>query len=107
MVVMATPRAPWDLLREKDAEMAKAHDQLDSMAFSDGRLPNNIKLLMAMAIDATLGSEGGVRVYASRAKEAGASDEEIFEAVRVASLIGGTRAQTTALGGLEPVIRNV
>ena len=55
----------------RDAEMAKMHDQLDSMAFSDGRLPKKIKLLMAMAIDASHGKEGSVKVYASRAKEAG------------------------------------
>jgi len=52
-----------------------------------------------------LGAEGGVRTYASRAKEAGATEEEIFEAVRVATLIGGTRAQTTALRGLAQLVR--
>ncbi len=102
---MATSRAPWDLLREKDAEMAKMHDELDVMAFSEGRLPKKIKLLMAMAIDASHGKEGGVRVYASRAREAGATDEEIFEAVRVATLISGTGGQTTALRGLDELIR--
>lgn len=102
---MAVQRAPWDLLREKDPEMARMHDQLDSAAFNDGRLPKRIKLLMAMAIDAVLGADGGVRVYASRAREAGATEEEIFEAVRVASLIGGTRGQTTALRGLEEIVR--
>lgn len=102
---MATRRPPWDLLQEKDAEMARLHDQLDQRAFSDGHLPGRIKLLMAMAIDAVLGAEGGVTVYARRAREAGATEAEIFEAVRVASLIGGTRGQTTALRGLEPVVR--
>ena len=65
-------------MREKDAEMAKMHDQLDSMAFSDGRLPKKIRLLMAMAIDASHGEQGSVKVYASRAKEAGATEEEIL-----------------------------
>ena len=102
---MVTRRPPWDLLEEKDAEMVRLHDQLDQMAFSDGRLPGRIKLLMAMAIDAVLGAEGGVAVYARRAREAGATEQEIFEAVRVSSLLGGTRGQTTALRGLEPVVR--
>ncbi len=101
---MAPPRPPWDLLHEKDAEMGRLHDQLDEMAFSDGWLPRRIKLLMAMAIDAVLGAEAGVRVYATRAREAGATDEEIFEGVRVASLIGGTRGQTTALRGLAEMV---
>ena len=101
---MAIQRAPWDLLRAKDPEMARLHDELDHLAFSDGRLPRKIKLLMAMAIDAVLGADLGVNVYARRAREAGATDEEIFEAVRVASLIGGTRGQTTALRGLEPLV---
>ena len=68
---MVTRRPPWDLLEEKDAEMVRLHDQVDQMAFSDGRLPGRIKLLMAMAIDAVLGAEGGVAVYARRAREAG------------------------------------
>jgi alkylhydroperoxidase/carboxymuconolactone decarboxylase family protein YurZ len=58
-----------------------------------------------MAIDASHGKEGGVKFYASRAKEAGATEKEIFEAVRVATLICGTGGQTTALRGLEKLIR--
>lgn len=102
---MAMARAPWDLLREKDADMATMHEQLDSMALGDGRLSKKVKLLMAMAIDASHGKEGGVRVYGGRAKEAGATDEEIFEAVRVATLISGTSGQTTALRGLDALLR--
>ncbi|HZU05248.1 MAG TPA: carboxymuconolactone decarboxylase family protein [Chloroflexota bacterium] len=101
---MALQRPPWTLLYEKDPERARLHEQLDQLAFSDGRLSKKVKLLMAMAIDATLGAEGGVQVYATRAKEAGATEEELFEAVRVASLIGGTRALTTALRALETVV---
>ncbi|HXG37044.1 MAG TPA: carboxymuconolactone decarboxylase family protein [Dehalococcoidia bacterium] len=97
---MATLRPPWDLLYEKDPEMSRYHDELDSLVFSDGHLSKKVKLLIAMAIDSTLGAERGVPVYAGRAREAGATDEEIFEAVRVASLLGGTRGQTTALRGL-------
>ncbi len=40
---MATRRPPWDLLEEKDAELLGLHDQLDQMAFSDGRLPGRIR----------------------------------------------------------------
>ena len=101
---MDAPAPPWDLLAKGDVEMAKLHDQADQLAFSEGRLSTRVKLLIAMALDATLGAESGVRYYASRAKESGATDEELFEAARVAALIGGTRAQTTALRGLEPVV---
>lgn len=102
---MTMQRPPWDLLQEKDPERARLHEELDRLAFSDGRLPRKVKLLMAVAVDATLGAEAGVRNYATRAKEAGATDEEIFEAVRVASLIGGTRGLTTALRGLDGVVQ--
>ncbi|HZP27081.1 MAG TPA: carboxymuconolactone decarboxylase family protein [Dehalococcoidia bacterium] len=97
---MATVPPPWDLLLKKDAEMFRYHDEMDRMVFSDGALPAKIKLLIACAIDSTNGAEPGVEVYARRARQAGASDEEIVEAVRVASLLGGTRGQTTALRGL-------
>ena len=94
----------WRFLRERDAEMGKIHDQLEDLAFKEGKLSTKVKLLIAVAVAAAFGVQGGVTNYATRAKNAGASDEEIFEAIRVPSLQGGARAQVTALLGLKEII---
>lgn len=61
----------------------------EDFVYADGALPAKVKLLMAMAFDAAHGAMGGVRSLASHAIEAGATKEEIGEALRVAWLLGG------------------
>jgi alkylhydroperoxidase/carboxymuconolactone decarboxylase family protein YurZ len=48
-----------------------------------------MKLLIAMAFDASHGAIGGVKGLASRAMQAGATKEEIVEVLRVACHLGG------------------
>ena len=58
-------------------------------AFTDGALPRKYKLLMGMAFDASYGAVNGVRSLARQALEAGATKEEITEALRVAQHLSG------------------
>ena len=66
------------------------------MAFSDGALSRNFKLLIAMALDASQGAVEGVRALAGQATKAGATKEEIGEAIRVAQYICGVGSVYTA-----------
>ncbi|NHI93047.1 MAG: carboxymuconolactone decarboxylase family protein [Candidatus Lokiarchaeota archaeon] len=58
-------------------------------ALSDGALPKKFKLLIAMVLDASHGAVPGVIALAKAAKAAGATKEEILEAIRVAHYISG------------------
>jgi alkylhydroperoxidase/carboxymuconolactone decarboxylase family protein YurZ len=58
----------------------------------DGAIPAKYKLLMAMLIDAVAAHPVGVTALADDARAAGASEEEITEAVEVGYLYGGTAA---------------
>ncbi len=73
------------------------------LAFCDGALPRKIKLLIAMALDASLGAAPGVQALARQAIAAGATKEEILEAIRVAAHICGTSSVYTAAAGLREV----
>lgn len=64
--------------------------------FSDGALPRKFKLLIAMAFDASYGTVQGVKSLAQQAMEAGATQEEITEALRVAQYISGVGCIYTA-----------
>ncbi|MDH7556649.1 MAG: carboxymuconolactone decarboxylase family protein, partial [Candidatus Methanosuratincola sp.] len=61
-------------------------------------------LLIAMAIDASHGASGGVRALAEAAMRAGATKEEIGEALRVAFYISGCGSFYTAAEGLSNII---
>ena len=61
----------------------------DAWAFADGALSAKVKFLIAMAYDTAHGATHGARVLAEWAVRAGASKEEIGEALRVAYVMGG------------------
>jgi len=92
---------PLEVFEKIDSELIKSLAQNRELALSDGALASKYKYLIAMVIDTTLGSEGGMRGLAQRAMDAGASKEEIAESIRVAHYICGAHSTYTAARGLS------
>jgi len=81
------------------AVVKRLHEQ-DEFVYADGVLPRKLKLLVAMAFDASHGAVAGARALAKQAKAAGATDQEMAEILRVAyhlSGVGALYAASTAL----------
>ena len=97
-------KSPLELLEKDDPTLAKTRKEVYDLAFSEGALPVKVKALMAMAIDAELGSEGGVRALAQTAIKSGATKKEILEAIRVAYYMCGVGVLYTASRGLEGIV---
>jgi alkylhydroperoxidase/carboxymuconolactone decarboxylase family protein YurZ len=55
------------------------------------------KLLIALALDVAHGEEEGVRLLSSRAREAGASDAEILDVLRVCYSVAGLQCLSTGV----------
>jgi alkylhydroperoxidase/carboxymuconolactone decarboxylase family protein YurZ len=83
-----------------DPEMLKRLREQNEFVYADGALPRKVKLLIAMAFDAAHGAENGVRSLARQAKKAGASSQEMAEALRVAYHLSGVGALYIASAGL-------
>jgi alkylhydroperoxidase/carboxymuconolactone decarboxylase family protein YurZ len=77
----------------------------DPLIYADGALPRKFKLLVAMAFDAAAGAEGGVRALANAALQAGATQEEIAETLRVAYHLTGVGTLYTASRALKSVVQ--
>ena len=60
-------------------------------------LPLKVKEMIILAINAVNNYEEGLRVHIKAAMDAGASAEEIFEAIETASLPGGIHTMTYSL----------
>ena len=80
---------PLKIFETIDPELRKFVKTTNDFALADGALPRKVKFLIAMALDASHGTVEGVRALAQQAMNAGATKEEIVEAVRVAHYISG------------------
>jgi alkylhydroperoxidase/carboxymuconolactone decarboxylase family protein YurZ len=76
-----------------------------ALALTDGALPRKIKLLIAMVLDAVHGASDGVQSLAGEAIKAGATREEIAEALRVAQYVCGVGCVYTAARALREVLK--
>ena len=87
---------PLKIVEKLDLELFKNVETTHTLALADGALPRKVKLLMAMALDASHGTVEGVKSLTQQALNAGATKEEIMEALRVAQYICGVGCVYTA-----------
>jgi len=90
------PEHPLAIFEGLDPKLYGQVKSSNELALCDGALPRKVKLLIAMALDSSLGAAQGVKTLAQQALSAGATKEEIAEAVRVAYYICGVSCVYTA-----------
>ena len=90
------PEHPLKVFEKTDPELRKLVQSTNDFALADGALPKKVKLLIAMALDAAHGAADGVKSLADQALKAGATKEEIMEAIRVTQYVSGVGAVYTA-----------
>ena len=98
---MTQPASWQDLLKSGAPDILKVSEDARDAILPDGALSNKTKTLMTMLCDALLGHGGGVTTIGSRARAAGASEEEIAETVGVAFLMGGLPALVTGANAFK------
>ncbi|MFC1902843.1 carboxymuconolactone decarboxylase family protein [Chloroflexota bacterium] len=92
---------PLKVFESIDPELLEVVENTRKFALSDGALPRKFKLLIAMALDAAAGTADGVKSLAEQSMKAGATKEEITEALRVALFISGVGSVYPAGRGLK------
>jgi alkylhydroperoxidase/carboxymuconolactone decarboxylase family protein YurZ len=99
------PENPLKIYEDLDPKLLNLVNDNRDFALSDGIMPRKTKLLIAMVLDAVHGASEGVRSLGEEAIKAGATREEIAEALRVAQFISGAGCIYTAAKGLSEVIK--
>lgn len=94
---------PWffEVVRKNDPDFVRVLETDLDFVMREGAIPVKYKLLMTMVVDALLAHDAGVATIADRARAAGAGEDEIKEAVRIAYLYGGTPALVSALNAFK------
>lgn len=94
---------PLKIFQEIDSGLYDLVEDTRKLALGEGSLPRRFKLLIAMALDASHGTVDGVKALAQAALSAGATKEEITEALRVAQYISGVGSIYTAAHALRDI----
>jgi AhpD family alkylhydroperoxidase len=94
-------REPGRELRRRIPEVYSAFATLDRVAMGEGELETKYKELIALAIGATVGCEACLAAHGRGAARAGATDQEVAEAMGVVILMNGGPGTTWGPRALE------
>ncbi len=95
-------------MKELSPEIHNALQHVREVAYGDGEIPGKHKLLVALAIAASVKCEPCIRMYAEKAANAGATRDEAVEILNVTMAMGGCVGEAwaqKALVALENVAR--
>lgn len=90
------PEHPLKTYEDLDPKFMQVLKSTRDLALEDSVLPKKTKLLIAMVLDAEHGRESGVQGLAQQAIKAGATKQEVMEALRVAEYFLGIGCIYTA-----------
>jgi AhpD family alkylhydroperoxidase len=86
---------------DSNSQVYAAFCQMEQAAYSDGNLPKKIKELIAIGISVRIDCESCMQWHIEQAAKAGASAEEVLEAVEVGMEMGGGPATVSARFALQ------
>lgn len=94
---------PWFIkaLEEKDGSYYLMVEQVVNTAMNTRALDEKTKYLVVLALDAAKCAGQGVKVVAGQAREAGATEEEIKEVLRLAYFVSGMDVVKTSLNAFK------
>ena len=102
----------WEIVLKMDPELVETYNRLAALALlhegapTEGKaLPAKYRELVAIAILAFRGNEGGVENHMRRALRMGATKEEVFEAVEAMFPPGGTPTVSLGMRALTRILK--
>ncbi len=96
-------KLPWfvEELRKRDPEFFPVVKAVVESAMYTQALDAKTTYLVVLALDAAKNADQGVKVLAAQAREAGASEEEIKEVLRLAYYVSGMDVIKTSLNAYD------
>jgi AhpD family alkylhydroperoxidase len=79
-----------DRILSVDNKVVKRIFNIDTNAYTEGALPVKTKELMGLVASLVLRCDDCVKYHLLKCRENGVSEEELFEVLGIATLVGGT-----------------
>ena len=93
-----------ELLSKIDEKVVFEHAANKNFAMGEGKIPPKYKLLISLAVGATLDSENCVSTYTQLALKNGISKEEILETLLITRFAKGTSVFSAATPALRKMV---
>jgi AhpD family alkylhydroperoxidase len=90
-------------LLDLDSKVYRAFLDMERAAFADGALPKRTKELIAVGISVVIDCESCMQWHIEQARDAGAGEREVLEAIEVGMEMGGGPATVSARFALEVI----
>ncbi len=90
-----------DLIRDHSPELDQQNKADQEFLNRDSALTSREKLLIAMLLDAAANKPNGVRGYGERAVKAGASKDQVLDALKILRMFCGRPALVTGTEALK------
>lgn len=97
-------KTPMELLKQFALEFAQNQMQEKSLIFENEKyqkVPNKYKMLIAIGVAASLGSDTCTQMWTNMAKQNGVTNEEIVEAMQVARYMKQATVNDTIANSLK------
>jgi AhpD family alkylhydroperoxidase len=91
---------PMEIFQNEAPEVAKAFNGLIMSLVASKGLDQKTKQLIYIAMKASVGDEMAVRAHVPMAKQAGATREEVVDAILMTLTVSGIRGVVTCLPGV-------
>jgi alkylhydroperoxidase/carboxymuconolactone decarboxylase family protein YurZ len=95
---------PLKVIVDQDPQLFTLLENTRELAFVEDGIPLKYKFLLAMSLDAANGAVNGVRSLAVQAMQAGATKEEVMQAIRITQYIFGAGSVYTASEALKDIM---
>lgn len=90
-----------DELSQRSESLAEVLKKDQQFIATDTALPKWVKNLMALQLDSVFNHPAGARHYGAQALEAGATEEQLMEAIELLRMYAGRPAMATAAAVFE------
>jgi alkylhydroperoxidase/carboxymuconolactone decarboxylase family protein YurZ len=91
------PENPMDVFKREAPEVARAFDGLVTSLVASKGLDRKTKQLVYIAMKAAMGDDTAVRAHLPMAKQAGATKEEVVDAILMTLTVSGVRGVVRCL----------
>ena len=88
-------------LIDKNSKVYKTFLEMERSTYTDGNLSKKVKELIAVGISIVINCESCMQWHIEQAAKAGASEQEVLEAIEVGMEMGGGPATVSARFALE------
>lgn len=88
-------------IKERDPKFYELVNSLEELVHGESSLDPKTKMMISLAVDATVGADGGVKAIANILRQMGVTDEQISEVLRITYFTKANSTLVTSMAAFD------